>query len=1335
MKKNENVKKGFTLIELLVVISVLALVMSISMYAVTTVINNAKKKTYATTVNEIENAANEYVLENSDDKPFLLDDDNTNIEYQCVKVINLIEQGFLHKDVTNSVVNDNGRNVGIDDYIYIERNSNSKAIVKSVYIMDEKYTNYCNIVFKTKGDITFTSNPDKQEWSKSKVVTINYRVINPNRDETYKYLYTWDGEKNVENIKGNEYASSREVKVISPGTISAYITDSSNNNIGNNSYKITKIDNTGPVISFVNNEEKYVSKIATIELKIEDSQSGLDKNRLNSEIQDIIKNKIEIRVGDNVIKSDNISLNSTNNDNIYALVIRNEEYNGKVHIKINEDTFFDMVVDEVKNGNKLFDEDTNIIFDNIPPELEYESTDDLFKNDQSLTLTCDDDSGISGYYVGTGNVNDDTEFSNLNSNSFNSTITSSGKYYLACKDGAGNTSTTVINYWQYTLKYMLLKVAGIEDNYTTSDYSELTSLKKSYLLPEKANINLNDLKNGISVPTGSNKNKYKGLSVGTPGANKATLVTSNPQITSNTTYTLWYNRNVLNIKYKVRNDETLKTGSYNTNLYSWDLDSNRFVRRTTKGSGETTITFNNYRYGVTEINIYDNLSSAHFYIGKSGFTPKTGEEWVCTSGCKTNNMVLSQSPQSININNSICDITSNDCDITLSVNWASSIVNVMYHMNGGRLASQHGSNISTDGNYLTLNGNRVISKFNYNESIAPNGLANYNNSDYINIVRDNYSIPSGQEWYKQGANGALTYFNQSDSTINSNTLCDASNGDCTVTVYANWQPNIYKITLNKDGGTGGTNEIFEKYNTGWYLSSSATSNISVINIPKKDGYTFTGYYTNNNTEIINEDGEIVANNTFFTADSTVTAKWRVNKINIKYHVNNGTMATEHGDSFAVNANGYVTNNGNEIIDSYNYGSNVPSTGLKNYNNKDYINIIRVGYIGKKNAEWNTKADGTGTSYDQATGSFAANTLCDAKNGDCTVTMYVNWVADNSAPVIQFVMKKQKDNSTYSSDYYKTCTVATSCSSDAKWFADAPKLVYTITDSGSGIDSVKFYYNDDGKHNATLDDNHFVKHSSTGEIVEIDLNTSNFIDSDGNYVVSINGAGNRFVKVVACDKAHNCSAKYVNFKLDKVFFEFDAATTNNAKILNLNYYTLAEDGKTYNPISTGVPLVFGNSDTRKYSNLPKDGDMCYKGTKNCAGHYNSDTGEKDDNVYFGVSCIDIRDFFRVFKVKVLSESDNYVVVKYASCTKSYFAEQVDNNIKKEMVYYRQGKVLTLTGNGYNIDASDFGAIEAGGVNFTGYKFWYEAKKTGRKSNVIWLYTQYTARCGYKTGGAC
>lgn len=86
------------------------------------------------------------------------------------------------------------------------------------------------------------------------------------------------------------------------------------------------------------------------------------------------------------------------------------------------------------------------------------------------------------------------------------------------------------------------------------------------------------------------------------------------------------------------------------------------------------------------------------------------------------------------------------------------------------------------------------------------------------------------------------------------------------------RPKIYTITLNKNGGTGGTGTIYEEYGLGFNNADDET--ISSISIPTLTGYTFNGYYTSKSggTQIIDSDGEITGSNTHFTANATIYAQ-------------------------------------------------------------------------------------------------------------------------------------------------------------------------------------------------------------------------------------------------------------------------------------------------------------------------------------------------------------------------------------------------------------------------------------------------------------------------------
>ena len=142
------------------------------------------------------------------------------------------------------------------------------------------------------------------------------------------------------------------------------------------------------------------------------------------------------------------------------------------------------------------------------------------------------------------------------------------------------------------------------------------------------------------------------------------------------------------------------------------------------------------------------------------------------------------------------DVYSPTHDIVLYAHWVNNptvdrIVNVRYNVNGGRLASVHGSSIGIKDNFITFNNSLIVQSFVYDTDTGSSGLMNWNNPNYINLVRSdnniNYTVKYGAEWCLDPA-GESTCFDQG-KVYNSSSLCDASSNSCTVDLYANWVPN------------------------------------------------------------------------------------------------------------------------------------------------------------------------------------------------------------------------------------------------------------------------------------------------------------------------------------------------------------------------------------------------------------------------------------------------------------------------------------------------------------------------------------------------------------------
>ena len=248
---------------------------------------------------------------------------------------------------------------------------------------------------------------------------------------------------------------------------------------------------------------------------------------------------------------------------------------------------------------------------------------------------------------------------------------------------------------------------------------------------------------------------------------------------------------------------------------------------------------------------------------------------------------------------------SDNKSITLYAVWKINKVNIKFSTNTGTVQT---SSTNASGNIYkwkqdssgvvsrtAANGSTYSNPFftlNYGSSTDSDGLPNYNNSKYLNITKTGHNAVSGQEWKcLSGCTLSGKVFNQA-TVYKASDFCDASKGDCTVTLGVNWVASTYTITLDNQGATtAGTTKVYYQYNTTktingmvcyYYTNSTLTNCLSNgydITKPTKAGYTFNGYYTGTNgsgTNYVDSSGTFI-NNVYKTTDNrTLYAKWTLN---------------------------------------------------------------------------------------------------------------------------------------------------------------------------------------------------------------------------------------------------------------------------------------------------------------------------------------------------------------------------------------------------------------------------------------------------------------------------
>ena len=239
-------------------------------------------------------------------------------------------------------------------------------------------------------------------------------------------------------------------------------------------------------------------------------------------------------------------------------------------------------------------------------------------------------------------------------------------------------------------------------------------------------------------------------------------------------------------------------------------------------------------------------------------------------------------------------------------------------------------------------------------SLTETDSSGYN---YDNFKRTGYTL----EGFYTGKNGAGTkiFDVNSSGNIDPNPVVNyfyTPNSN----LYAYYKPITYSISYNLDGGTKGSSAP----------TSGTFDTALTISNPTKTGYTFAGWTASNLDTSTAYYGSTrwSSSSTKVTATSfknlrstsgtvTLTANWTANTYIVKYDGNENTGGSTANQTF-----------------TYNLSQNLRSNGF-----------TRIGYTF---AGWNTKEDGSGTSY---SGGQSVKNLT-SKNGE-TVTLYAQWQAN------------------------------------------------------------------------------------------------------------------------------------------------------------------------------------------------------------------------------------------------------------------------------------------------------------------------------------------------------
>ena len=445
---------------------------------------------------------------------------------------------------------------------------------------------------------------------------------------------------------------------------------------------------------------------------------------------------------------------------------------------------------------------------------------------------------------------------------------------------------------------------------------------------------------------------------------------------SNTYYPIIKSR--VNIKLNVNGGsvtkETSKGGTYTT-------DSSGIISRNGKNIFHTI----NYGEKMNSAGLANYNNKDYLYITKNGSIVTKNKEWICLSGCATNGKVYSQ--YEAYSSDDFCDAKEKSCTVVLGVNWKAKQYTISYNPGYTDLNTCYDSckdakdqvecadkcDESTDTHDA---GTMSSDKISIGSTVTiKNNTFIRNGYSFAGWTTNSDGTDDGYGW--TGWSGTWNYDN-GQYGINNNNL----------TLYARWTAGAYTISYNANGGSNAPANQSKSRDNSINLSSSK---------PTRTGYTFVSWNTKSDgSGTTYKAGASYKDN----ADLTLYAQWRVNKVYIKLNANGGSVrgSTTYG-SCRTNNNliGCSWNSPKELFHTIDYGDSLDSAGLANYNNPEYLYITRDNYFVYSSDVWicdsSSGCSTVGRTFDQDT-AYKASDFCDASNGDCTVTLKVNWKAIN-----------------------------------------------------------------------------------------------------------------------------------------------------------------------------------------------------------------------------------------------------------------------------------------------------------------------------------------------------
>lgn len=332
-------------------------------------------------------------------------------------------------------------------------------------------------------------------------------------------------------------------------------------------------------------------------------------------------------------------------------------------------------------------------------------------------------------------------------------------------------------------------------------------------------------------------------------------------------------------------------------------------------------------------------------------------------------------------------------------------IELSFYVNGGKVTTP-GFFVNEIGDFLVYDPDCFYASYKDKDIIYPiNRLKNVS----FSLKKDGTQLVKDREWYyKDYYNNKVYFFSESKKYSIDSITSSMGENYSTLDLYAHWEnakitngvdvrsisdtnPTSMKIvSKTKSVTVGGTLDLSVQFSPTNSTSesvkwSSSNTKIATVSSSGKVKGIKEGKVTIN---ALSKSG--LKSSITLTVTKKKTTK---HYVIIQYHVNGGTLEKKHADKVSL-SKGYVYVNGKVFQKKMTSKGSLTQNGLINYNNTYGLNVVRNGYSIDKTKVWNTKANGTGKSYNQTTqykaSDFFDSSQCDISKKDCVVTLYLNW---------------------------------------------------------------------------------------------------------------------------------------------------------------------------------------------------------------------------------------------------------------------------------------------------------------------------------------------------------